>query len=100
MMSSTKKEVVPGRKAFRVVLWLAALTATLFGSNPAAAQSTFASVVGIIQDKSGATVGEAEVSVRGIEDNSVRTAVSDEAGTYKVGNLKPGRYEVSINKAS
>ena len=63
-----------------------------------AAQSTFGSIVGTVRDSSGAAVGGAEVSTRRVDNNYVRTAISDQAGTYQVLNLKPGRYEVTVAK--
>jgi hypothetical protein len=43
----------------------------------ALAQSTFGSIVGVTQDSSQAVVPEAKVTARNLDDNTVRSAVSD-----------------------
>jgi len=87
------------RSKARVVFGVAFIVAMLGVAHlPLVAQSTFGGIVGTVQDNSGAAVTGAEVSVRLVDDNSVRVATSDQAGTYQVLNLKPGRYEVTVVK--
>ena len=62
--------------------------------NPARAQSTFGSIVGSAQDASGAAIPEVAVTVTNLDDNTVRTTVSDNSGEYQVLNLRPGKYEI------
>lgn len=52
------------------------------------------SVVGNVQDPSGAAVPHAEISVKNTSTGLVRTAVTDSGGRYTVLSLLTGQYEV------
>lgn len=58
-----------------------------------------AQVVGTIKDESGAVIPGATVTARNSETGLVRSAVSDEHGTYRVQALPPGIYSVVIELA-
>jgi len=62
------------------------------------AQSTFGSIVGTVQDASGAAMPGVTLTVRNLDDNNTRAAVSDTAGAYQALNLRPGSYEISASK--
>jgi Carboxypeptidase regulatory-like domain len=72
-----------------IVLWLAG------NSVPVSAQSTFGSLVGVVQDKTQAVVPGAKVTIRRLEDNSIRSSTSDQNGSFEFLNLKPGTYALS-----
>jgi hypothetical protein len=61
-------------------------------------QSTFGSIVGTVQDPSGATIANATVTVKNLNDNTTRGTVSNAAGEYQVLNLRPGPYEIVGSK--
>lgn len=61
-------------------------------------QSTFGSIVGTVQDPSGATIAGANVTVKNLDDNTTRSTVSNSAGEYQVLNLRPGKYEIVGSK--
>ena len=63
------------------------------------AQSTFGSIVGEVRDPLGAVVAAAEINVKEIDANTVRSVTSDKEGLYQILNLKPGRYEISAIKS-
>src|SRR5579872_7100415 len=63
-----------------------------------AAQTPTATVVGFIQDPSGAGVPGAAIRIRNVGTNSVRQATSDEKGEFTVVDLVPGVYEVAVEK--
>jgi hypothetical protein len=65
----------------------------------AAAQTPTATLVGRIVDASRAGVADATIRVRSVETNEVRTAATQVDGEYTVSSLKPGFYEVTIEKA-
>jgi hypothetical protein len=71
----------------------------LTGVNGANAQSTFGSIVGTVQDQTGAVIGQVPVTVRNIDENISQTRPTNDAGEYLFLNLKPGRYELSADKA-
>jgi len=63
------------------------------------AQSTFGSIVGTVQDASGGSVPEVTLTVKNLDDNSSRTAVSDASGAFQALNLRPGSYEIMASKS-
>jgi hypothetical protein len=63
---------------------------------PMAAQSTFGSIVGVVEDQSHAPVPGASVQIRSLEDNNVRSATSDQNGAFAFPNLQPGNYTLSV----
>ena len=78
-----------GIAAAMLVLWL------ISGGVSVSAQSTFGSVVGVVQDKTQAVVPGASVTIHRLEDNSTRSATSDQNGSFEFLNLKPGTYALS-----
>lgn len=63
---------------------------------PGVGQSTLGSIVGVVHDKTDAAVPGAIVQIRDLTDNSTRTTTSDQDGTFEFVNLKPSKYEVSV----
>ena len=62
------------------------------------AQILYGSLVGNVQDATGAAVPAVEVRVTSSDTNQARTAVTNEAGGYTFANLPPGGYEFSVTK--
>src|ERR1700691_5940565 len=62
----------------------------------AVAQSTFGSIVGVVHDKTDAVVPGASVQIRDLNENATRSATADQNGSFEFVNLKPSRYEVSV----
>jgi hypothetical protein len=58
-------------------------------------QSTFGSIVGVVHDTTEAVVPGASVKIRRLEDNSIRSTLSDQNGSFEFLNLKPGNYALS-----
>jgi Carboxypeptidase regulatory-like domain len=79
------------RSMFSVVATVVILTVC-----SAMGQSTFGSIVGVVHDKTQAVVPGATVKVQSLEDNSIRSAASDQNGAFEFLNLKPGKYSVSV----
>src|SRR5579863_2131390 len=63
---------------------------------PLAAQSTFGTLLGTVQDASGAVVAGAQITVTEVDTGIQKTAVSDSRGDYQVFNLLPGNYQVAV----
>ena len=69
----------------------------VFSAKQAAAQSnTQGAIGGTITDQTGAVVANATVAARNPDTNTTVTAVSDASGGFRVNNLAPGRYEVTV----
>jgi hypothetical protein len=61
-----------------------------------AGQSTFCSIVGVVNDESQSVVAGASVQIKSLEDNSVHSTTSDQNGAFGFVNLKPGKYVLSV----
>src|SRR5919112_5137183 len=69
-----------------------------FGAASAAAQSTTQGAVGgTVKDPQGAVVANASVTVKNEETNKEVSATTDDEGRFRVVQLDPGNYTVTIN---
>ena len=69
----------------------------LFAAEFAFAQGPSATVVGAVQDGSGAAIPGAVVTIRNSDNAETRAAVSDADGEFTVPNIAPGPYEITIS---
>jgi outer membrane receptor protein involved in Fe transport len=64
----------------------------------AMAQSTTTGAIGgVVQNPNKEVVPGAAVTVKNVDTNKEDSATTDDAGRFKVPNLQPGRYSVSVN---
>ncbi len=63
------------------------------------AQSTTATMLGTVTDKTGAMVAGAKVTARNMQTNLTRTGSSNEQGEYRIEFLPVGNYELEVNGA-
>jgi len=77
----------------------AAISATLLPATAAFAQSTFATILGTVQDSSGAVIPGALITARSLDENEERTTTSGTSGDFVFENLKAGHYKVTVHKA-
>jgi len=75
------------------------LMAILLAVPLAVAQTTNASIVGIVTDPSGGAVPGATITVTNIATKVSRSVTTNEVGAYLVTPLIPGRYEVKTSVA-
>lgn len=76
------------------------LACVWFVSTPATwAQATLAAILGTVRDPSGAAVSGAEVRVRNLSTNVSRETTTNAEGVFRVPNLPPGSYEVSVSRS-
>jgi hypothetical protein len=88
----------PLRKAARALALL--VFCLTFGVAHAAAQSTTDGAIGgTIRDPNGAVVTNASVTVRNEGTNLERTATTDSEGRFRVVQLRPGNYTVTVTSA-
>src|SRR6266849_6177066 len=77
---------------------LAVLFVSMCGA-PAFAQSTTEGAVGgTVYDTSGAVVGGAKVVIHNNGTNAEKTAATDSSGYFRIANLAPGTYTVTITR--
>ena len=67
--------------------------------NTAVGQTFYGSIVGTVQDESGAVIPDATVKATQTETNETRTATTDDAGLYSLPTLPAGNYTVSVSKS-
>ena len=83
----------------RVYLLCALVSGFLFIFRPIYGQTPTASVVGVVEDPTGAVVAGAAVKIRNAGTGEVRDAISNGRGEFTVAQLPPGQYAISIEKA-
>jgi Carboxypeptidase regulatory-like domain/TonB dependent receptor len=78
-------------------VWAAVALAFALGCATARAQNFRGGLLGSVEDTSGARVAGASVQVQAVEATSVeREAVSDSAGQFRIDDLLPGAYRLSV----
>jgi outer membrane receptor protein involved in Fe transport len=60
------------------------------------AQGITGTITGLVSDPSGAPISKANVSVKQLENNAVRTMITSDLGTYTFSQLAPGHYVVTV----
>ncbi len=74
---------------------LTVLVALLFvSSSRLKAQSTFGSIRGTVQDSTGASIPDAQVTLHSIDVNTDRTVTADATGSYAFENVLANRYSI------
>jgi hypothetical protein len=88
---------MPTNKSTRSVVWVVVLTLAL-GLVPvrAFAQNPTGNIEGTITDAQGAVLKGATVEVSQKETGFERSVSTDDSGAYRITNLAPGNYDVSI----
>src|SRR5947209_7015266 len=79
-------------KGFNMRRILLILLATLAFESQHFAQTTFATIVGLVTDQNGAVIVGANVTATQVDSNYRYTARSNGAGSYSIGQLLEGRY--------
>ena len=75
---------------------LAVVCACAALARPAAAQSTYGAVVGVVTDSTKAVMPGATVTLREVQTNVARTTTAGSDGNYEFLNLTQGRYQVTV----
>jgi hypothetical protein len=88
-----------GPRRLRLGMLVAPLLGLALAATTVEAQITRGAISGTVRDSSGGIVPGATVTVTNAATNSVRTAVTDEQGFYRVAALEPGRYMVDTELA-
>src|SRR2546426_12748187 len=94
-MRSTNKSGLNGSTVTRIS---AVLLLMICGGLSVQGQTIFGRISGTGQDKSGAVVPNATVTVNNVGANLVRTATTDGSGIYTLTNLPDGTYKVSAQQ--
>jgi hypothetical protein len=74
-----------------------ALLLAFLASVPAVAQFNAGTILGTVTDESQGAVAGASVTVRNVDTGVSRTLTSDDAGRFRVPNLPPGNYAITVD---
>src|SRR5688572_28933679 len=75
----------------------AMLLSLLFLSIPAYSQGIYANVSGTVTDASGALIPGVTIKATNVDQGTVKTTVTNEAGAYNYADLLPGAYTISAS---
>ena len=84
------------RSCKRIIPQAGLLLALLLAVMPAIAQSIQGAILGTVRDASGAVVPEAQVILTSIEEGTVRTTATNNAGDYQFLDVKAAHYSVQV----
>jgi hypothetical protein len=93
MLHRLKNPWSAGMRLAAVLVWTICLNVACFG------QSGDASLVGVVQDPTGAVVSHAPLTVTNMETGVTSRTVTNGVGLFSVSGLKPGRYSLHIHHA-
>src|SRR5438309_3846749 len=62
------------------------------------AQSNTGTILGTVQDDTGAAVPDAALTIRNLGTGEIRTVRSDNGGSYNVPNLQVGHYSITVSR--
>ena len=82
--------------ARRILSALAVALLCLSGGRYSCAQSIQGSIIGTIQDKAGAVVPGATLTLKNLDEGSTRTTTSNTSGDYQFLDLVPARYDIEV----
>jgi hypothetical protein len=86
------------RPVWRSAVLLTIAFTLLFVITPAAAQTNKAAILGRITDEQGNAVSKAKVVATNLDTGIPREINADQEGRYRLSELLPGRYEISVER--
>src|SRR5258708_1947962 len=84
------------RRTLIQVLFVCLAIFTCVSAAMSQAQSNAADLQGVVRDQNGAVVANASVTARNAGTNVSREATTNDEGFYKIVNLSPGNYEITV----
>jgi Carboxypeptidase regulatory-like domain len=69
-------------------------------SFPSCVRAQTASIAGSITDSTGAAVSNVKITAQNVDTGVTQTAQTDESGVYRMTNLNPGIYDITIEHPS
>jgi len=81
-----------------LVVVLCLFVVLLAATNSYAQMAGTGQVVGTVMDSSGAAIADASVTLTDNATNDVRSTTTNDVGRYVFPNVRPGKYNISINK--
>ena len=75
------------------------LLIALLGADVAAAQTTSATLFGVVTDEQRAVLREAAITLTNLDTGSERSVTADDLGAFQLAGLTPGRYELRVTRS-
>src|SRR6266702_2314815 len=77
------------------------LVAALWAVTPAVVwgQNVYGKISGTVSDSSGASIGEANVTLANLDNNEKHQITTNASGSYSFVNIEPGRYKIQAEKS-
>ena len=98
LISQTDQNAYPPRRRYRGYSSALVLICLLCGIVAARAQSTFGTILGTVQDKTGAVIPGAQITAQSLDENEQFTTISGASGEFVFENLKAGHYKVAVHR--
>src|SRR5438876_1501705 len=83
---------------FHTLLWL--ISVLVISAAAALAQLSTASLNGVVRDSTGAVVPKASATLHNSDTGVERNTFTNDAGTYVLSNINPGRYTLKVSAPS
>jgi hypothetical protein len=98
MLPFTRELIVSMRKTAVAArgLWLLLLIVALAIPCSVQAQYLYGTLTGSVTDQQGAVTVGAKVTVKEVHTNVTKTVTTDGAGNYRISDLQPGTYDVTV----
>src|SRR5690349_11749269 len=81
----------------RGLCWLVLLLCALALPVVCAAQVLYGSITGVVTDPSNAAVPDAQIVALNINTGTSQTATTDSTGLFRINDLSPGTYKITIS---
>src|ERR1051326_8951078 len=94
LLTNTNLDEENGGKNMSRYLTGVLISLILLSGITVSAQSTTATIAGVVQDASGAVIPGVSITAKNVETGLTRTATSDEGGRYTIPELTLGDYEM------
>src|SRR5262245_21181256 len=78
------------------LFWAFCLALRLIPAGDSFGQVTTSTISGIVRDTTQAVIPGATVTATNVETGVNRDRLSDEGGRYRIGELQPGTYEITV----
>ncbi|MBI4483072.1 MAG: TonB-dependent receptor [Acidobacteria bacterium] len=86
------------RSTLQTLLGVAVMAFFVVTDSPSlTAQTVTGTILGTVRDSTGALIPGVEISVKNVETGAVRSAITDDVGTYHIPSVPAGPYEVTAS---
>ena len=96
--SAVYTSCTPAVRGIRFICVVLIFLMACAGSGRLRAQSTFGTILGTVQDSSGAVIPAATITAHSLDENADYSTTSNTSGEFVFENLKAGHYKITVSK--